>query len=377
MSKILLVLMYAIAFGAPQALQPIKAQAATAAIIEAFNKHDIVMLGEWHADKQEHEWLRQLIGTPEFADRVDDIVMEFGNSLYQKSVDRYVAGEDVALEQVEKASRNTVASVGAPSPVYELLYKTVRETNVKRRGKHQIRLVCADAYIDWEKVGTLEDIGPFLGNRDKWYAEVVKTEVVAKKHRALLLAGGSRFLRWEGPGHIEKEIRAAGGNPFLVAFGTNAVGSYDDPNKRFDSWPKPAIVSLADNWVGDLPAMPVLFGGTEPPTPLKLSQSADALLYVGPRDSLRHVSMPRAKLDGTAYGKEIARRTKIEFGVPLKPEDQSERPEFERPQPQKDSNGATPPMPKSINDPLPPRRPPDNILNWRNSPLHSLTQQSE
>jgi hypothetical protein len=43
MSKILLVLMYAIAFGAPQALQPIKAQAATAAIIEAFNKHDIVM----------------------------------------------------------------------------------------------------------------------------------------------------------------------------------------------------------------------------------------------------------------------------------------------------------------------------------------------
>jgi hypothetical protein len=357
MSKILLVLTYAVAFGAPQALQPVKAQAATAAIIKAFNNHDIVMLGEWHADKQEHEWLRQLIGTPEFADRVDDIVMEFGNSLYQKSVDRYVAGEDVALEQVEKAWRNTVASVGAPSPVYELLYKTVRETNMKRRGKHQIRIVCADPYIDWEKVRTLEDIGPFLGNRDKWYAQVVKTEVIAKKHRALVLAGGSHVLRWEGPGHIEKEIRAAGGNPFLVAFGTNTVGSYDDLDKRFDSWPKPAIVSLANNWAGDLPAMPVLFGGTEPPTPLKLSQVADALLYVGPRDSLRHVFMPRAELDGTPYGKEIARRTKIEFGEPLKPEDQSERPEFERPQPQEDSDGAPPPMPKSINDPLPPRPP--------------------
>jgi Aminoglycoside/hydroxyurea antibiotic resistance kinase len=102
-------------------------------VIEAFNSHDIVRLGEWHADKQEHTWLRQLIGTPEFADRVDDIVMEFGNSLYQKSVDRYVAGEDVPLEQVEKAWRNTVASVGAPSPVYELLYKAVRETRAERQ----------------------------------------------------------------------------------------------------------------------------------------------------------------------------------------------------------------------------------------------------
>jgi hypothetical protein len=183
------------------------------------------------------------------------------------------------------------------------------------------------------------------------------TEVIAKKHRALLLAGGSHFRRRDGPGYIETEIRAAGGNPFVVTFGTNAVGSYDDLDKRFESWPKPAIVLLANNWVGELPAMPVLFGGTEPPTPLKLRQVADALLYIGPRDSLRHVFMTRAELDGTAYGNEIARRTKIEFGEPLKPEDQSERPEFEKPQPQKDNDGAPPPMPKSINDSLPPRPP--------------------
>jgi hypothetical protein len=86
---------------------------ATKAIVRAFETHDIVMLGEFHGNKQLYEWLRQLVATPAFADRVDDIVMEFGNSLYQKSVDEYVSGKDVPLEQVQKAWRNTVGGIGA------------------------------------------------------------------------------------------------------------------------------------------------------------------------------------------------------------------------------------------------------------------------
>jgi hypothetical protein len=122
---------------------------ANAAVLDAFKTHDIVMLGEIHGNKQEYEWLRSLVGTSEFADTVDEIVMEFGNSLYQKSVDRYVSGEDVRLEQVQKAWRNTVGAIGPPSPVYGTIYQTVRETNLKRKGKHQMRILCGDPYIDW------------------------------------------------------------------------------------------------------------------------------------------------------------------------------------------------------------------------------------
>lgn len=68
---------------------------ATAAVLRAFDSHDIVMFGEAHGCKQEYEWLDELVGTPEFADRMDDIVVEFGNSLYQELVDGYVAGDDV------------------------------------------------------------------------------------------------------------------------------------------------------------------------------------------------------------------------------------------------------------------------------------------
>src|SRR5437764_12613028 len=80
---------------------------ASAVVLQAFETHHVVMLGEIHWNKQEYEWLQSLVANPEFADRVDDVVMEFGNSLYQKSVDRYIAGEAVQIEEVQRAARNT------------------------------------------------------------------------------------------------------------------------------------------------------------------------------------------------------------------------------------------------------------------------------
>jgi hypothetical protein len=60
-------------------LPTILARGTTAAVLKAFQTHDIVMLGEIHWNKQEHEWLDSLVANPEFADRADDIVMEIGN----------------------------------------------------------------------------------------------------------------------------------------------------------------------------------------------------------------------------------------------------------------------------------------------------------
>lgn len=61
-----------------------KPEDATAAVVSAFGKHDIVMFGEVHGNKQEYDWLHSLVMSPEFSDRVDDIVVEFGNSVYPK-----------------------------------------------------------------------------------------------------------------------------------------------------------------------------------------------------------------------------------------------------------------------------------------------------
>jgi hypothetical protein len=345
----------------PAQSMPPRARDATAAMVDAINTHTIVMFGETHANKQEYSWLCSLVRDPAFHAHVDDIVVEFGNSLYQKSVDRWIAGEDVPMEQVEKAWRNVVGAVGPVSPVYADFYHAVRESN-RLSGSHKVRLLLGDPYADWENIKDAEGLGPFVAHRDEWYAQVVNEEVVAKGRRALLIMGAGHFRRVKGPGLIEQKLRAAGADPYLVVFGTNVVGAYDDVDPRFDSWKPPAIVALAGNWVGDLPAIPVMTGGTGPAGSLKMESAADAMLYVGPRDSLTAVNVPAKDLEGSDYGKEIDRRLIIQMGHSMTFTLPAETPQFQRPAPQQADSGSVQRMPqvqapKSMVDPLPPRPP--------------------
>lgn len=314
--KLLVLLMVSVGGGAQT--EP-SLESATPAVLQSFQSHDIVMLGEIHGNKQEYEWLRSLIATPEFADRVDDIVMEFGNSLYQPSVDRYIRGDDIPLAEVEGAWLNTVASIGPPSPVYASLYQAVREINLKRKGKHQIRVLCGDPNIDWKQVKEPKDILPYLKSREQSYVQVVKSEVLARHHRALLIMGAFHFLRHffaRKNFGIEQELQVAGANTYLIVSGTNTIGRSDEVDHRFDSWRNPVIVSLANNWVGELPAIPVITEGQGPPlASLKLKDAADALLYLGPLNSLVTIRMPPAELEGTPYGKELERRTKMQMAL--------------------------------------------------------------
>ena len=330
-------------------------QDATQSIIRAFDSHSIVMLGEVHGNKQEYEFLRKLVASTDFENRVDDLVLEYGNSLYQDIVDRYVAGERVPIAEVQKAWRNTTA-IGPPSPVYGWLYEAVREANRKRPQGHRMRIVLGDVYVDWNQVKTSEDLGPFVANRDPYYATVVKEQVISRHRRALLIMGYFHFLRsTAGPGFVEKELRAAGATTFVIVSGTNAVGRYDDLDKRFDSWTFPSIALLGGNWIGRLPALPVITGGTTPLTPneARLEEVADAMLYLGPRDSLTQLHTTRAELKGTAYGKEIDRRLEIMLGTRVDVvSGEKESPQFPR------NSGPPPPLPpppKSIHDPLPPK----------------------
>jgi hypothetical protein len=191
-----------------------------------------------------------------------------------KAVDRYIAGADVPVEQVQQAWRNMVGTVNAPSPVYDAFYRAVREANLSRQGKHQMRIVLGDPSADWEKINNREQLDPLLRDRESWYARAAKEEVLAKKRARTTDHGRClHFLRLMGPGYIEQQLRDAGASTYLIVFGTQVYG---DPEKRFEAWPVPAIMELRGNWVGDLLAM----GANWPGRP-KLA--ADALLYVARR----------------------------------------------------------------------------------------------
>lgn len=68
-----------------------------------------------------------------------------------------------------------------------------------------------------------------------------------------------------------------------IVVGTNATGGYDDLEHRFDSWATPVIVSLTDNWVGELPVLPVISGGADIVLRRLLAPTAPLQLCSGPR----------------------------------------------------------------------------------------------
>jgi hypothetical protein len=78
--------------------------------------------------------------------------------------------------------------------VHRQFYETVREVNEKHVCPHPVRLVLGDPPIDWSRFKTLKDFEPF-GDRDTSFADIVEREVLAKHHRALLIAGEPHALR--------------------------------------------------------------------------------------------------------------------------------------------------------------------------------------
>lgn len=193
---------------------------------------------------------------------------------------------------------------------------------------------------DWDKIRRPQDLAPYEAEREQWYAQVVKDQVLAENHRALLIMGAGHFLRGHAqvlqdellrqqhqampqldrtqikPGYIEQELRVAGANPYLVVFGANVIDSQGHTDQRFDTWPAPAIAPAYGSWLGKLPAQPLISCGHAPATPLTLGDEADAMLYVAPCADLIDVEVLRAELDGTLYGKEVARRATIILALP-------------------------------------------------------------
>src|SRR5258708_19593288 len=66
-----------------------------------------------------------LIRDPAFAERVNDIEIECGNSLFQDLLDRYTSGADVPFREVQKGWRNTTQPPWGRSGFYEQLIPLV------------------------------------------------------------------------------------------------------------------------------------------------------------------------------------------------------------------------------------------------------------
>src|SRR5260370_14729632 len=71
-------------------------------IVSAFKEHPVVMIGEGHWLRQAGDFYIRLIRNREFQETVQDIFVEFASRNNQPVLDRYIAGEDVPMEDLRR-----------------------------------------------------------------------------------------------------------------------------------------------------------------------------------------------------------------------------------------------------------------------------------
>lgn len=287
------------------------------AINTAFKTHQIVMLGGTDGSVPEHRILLNLIRSSWFSKSSNDIAVGC-NSSYQSLVDQYLAGGNIATDQLQQVWRNSLAIGPVPDQPFQELFTAVREVNRQlTAGRGKVRIVCTDGPVNWEQVHSRADLNPFVPNRDEIFIRIVEEQILARHHKALLYAGALHFRRADGrPSMIERGLQEAGATTYVVLAGSNIIGSYEDRDKRFLQWRWPWMMPVQRTWLSQMPAKPLLMGGSASNAHIAgtLAKTGDAFLFLGPPNEVQAYVPKRSALERTAYGKETARRLRIIFG---------------------------------------------------------------
>jgi hypothetical protein len=318
-----------------------------AGILEMFNTHDVVALSEGnHGNEQGHAFRLALIRDPRFAAAVNDIVVEFGNAHYQAVIDRFVQGEPVAYEELRKVWQDTTQRGTVwDRPIYEELYRAVRDVNAALPVERRLRVLLGDPPMDWE---ASQRRSP--RRTDDFPAAVIQREVMSKKRKALVIYGGMHLVRKNTPylpandpalapmvatlmsqfqnGSIVAQLDRMGARVFVVATSTDFDISTIQANAV--EWRRPSLalirgtpLGLASSLTYFPRSLPVIRGRGGVQETLQLDLTAvppmqevvDAILYLGPPSSMTHSRLPRELCADPGYVKMRVERL-TEFASP-------------------------------------------------------------
>jgi hypothetical protein len=255
---------------APSAFaQPAIPLDARTAIVDAFRSHALVALGETHGHREGEDFLLDLIGDARFPGVASDIVLEGGISIYQPVVDRFVVGEDVRAESLQRVWRET------PSTVVRVIQR-VREINAALPKARRLRVLLGEPPIDRDRADPGSD-------RNRFAARVIEQEVLGRKRRALLNYGSGHFVRrtrsYSLVTLLERNARV---KVFNIWTNVTSLGSIQND---VDSWPVPSLALVRDtplgasNFASYFP--PTVFD-IPPDLQVPMQDQFDAVLYLGP-----------------------------------------------------------------------------------------------
>ena len=155
------------------------------ALVAAFDQADVVALGEAHQRKLDSDLRIAMVRNPDFAKKVRSIVVEFGSTTEQSTLDRYIRGENISPAQLAQVWKTTTQAANGvwDSPVYADFFAAVRDVNSKLPADARIRVFGGDP-------------GPGDNrSRETAAASVLKEQVLQKHGKALVIYGAAHFYR--------------------------------------------------------------------------------------------------------------------------------------------------------------------------------------
>ena len=265
---------------------PAVAVDATTATLDAFQRHSLVAIGDAHGNVQGEAFQLALVNDARFPQVVNDILVEMGNSRHQDIVDRFIRGEDVAAEALQRVWLDTTQQHIAVQQV-PALFTAVRAINAALPEARRLRILLGEPPIDWERIRTAEDLRQWesepLSSRDRFAVELIRKEALAKNRKVLALYGAGHLFRKVVTLSLVTLFEAEHGKAFTIW--TNAAAEMSTMQADVTKWPAPSLIPLRGTQLGQIDIAEFMGpSGKDIPAAWRapMQEQFDAVLYLGP-----------------------------------------------------------------------------------------------
>ena len=280
----------------PAARQGIPHTDAVTGILEILDSVPLVAIGDIHSVSEQGEFYQRLIRHPRLPDRVDDLILELGNELYQGVADRYVSGQSVPLDSLRMIWENTTQGplITATAPMYTSLFDAVREVNASLPPARRVRILLGDPAVEWQTV-TRDELWEIHKRRGDRMRELARDSVIAKGRRGIIIAGFRHLIRRPARDGTDMKWGDLSSKVFVVRPHNGFGGTAARHEAAIDSLPPGSLIRLRDSFIGDLESdevdMATSGSGSRQPVPagmksanagMKMKETADGYLYIGP-----------------------------------------------------------------------------------------------
>jgi len=231
-------------------------------ILAAWDKADVVCLGEDHGSKNDSDLRIALIQHPDFIRRVNAVIVEFADAIHQDVLDRLaLEGEDIPREQLRVVWKDTSGKAVWESPIYEAFLRAVRRVNLEVPRNRRVRLIAGDNSTE--------------RNRGRFIREAVSREILDKGLKGLAVYGSVHCeCRGMGfPGELSDKYRGR-------IWAASSFYDVDEGRRVFGLGDEPRLIPISSTDNAKLPAGKLFFLGRYN-DPATLGDLFNAIVYYG------------------------------------------------------------------------------------------------